>query len=218
MNASVRYATLSVPRSLQLVGLVAGSIGVLGIILSTLAYAAVNPGFPLLATYLSDIGAAPVWPQVFFNASMLIVAPLRYGLLVLLVLRLYELGAGRAFGTATLILGLFTTAGTIVMTAVPYTIDANIHMLGVPLFFFGVVLLQTVVGLREWQLKDVPRSLPVACFVVVACYLIFFTLEMLHEAGVVDRSTPVPWEWLCAITLLGWVFAHSLILGTRSPR
>jgi hypothetical membrane protein len=206
-------ATLSIPRSLKAVGLVTGSIGVLEIVLATLAYAAIEPGFELLATYLSDFGATPVWPQVFFNAGMLIVSPLRYVVLVLLVLRLYQLGAGRAFGTVVLILGVFTTLGTIIMTAVPSTLDVNIHKLGMPLFFFGVVLLQTVVGVREWQLKAVPRGLPILCFVVVAIYLIFFTLLMLHEAGVVGRSTPVLWEWLCATTLLAWVFAHSIILG-----
>ena len=208
-----KHSTLSIPRSLMAVGLVAGSIGVLEIILATIAYAAVKPGFDLLATYLSDIGATPVWPQIFFNAGMLIVSPLRYIVLVLLVLRLYQFGAGRAFGTAVLIIGVFTTLGTIIMTAVPYTVDVNIHKLGMPFFFFGVVFLQAVVGVREWQLKAVPRSLPILCFVVVALYLIFFTLEMLYEADVVSRNTPVLWEWLCGISLLAWVFAHSLILG-----
>ena len=50
-------STLSIPRSLKVVGLAAGSIGVLEIVLSTIAYAVVKPGFDLLATYLSDIGA-----------------------------------------------------------------------------------------------------------------------------------------------------------------
>jgi hypothetical protein len=204
---------LSVPRSLKAVGLATGSIGVLEIVLSTFAYAAVNPGFDLLATYLSDIGATPVWPQVFFNAGMLIVSPLRYVVLMLLVMRLYQFGAGRAFGTMALIFGVFTTMGTIIMTAVPYSVDMTIHKLGVPLFFFGVVILQAVIGVREWQLKAVPRSLPILCFVVVAIYLTFFTLEMLYEADVVSRNTPVLWEWLCGISLLAWVFAHSLILA-----
>jgi len=60
---------------------------------------------------------------------------------------------------------------------------------------------------------SIPRSLPILCFAVVAIYLIFFTLEMLYEADVVSRNIPVPWEWLCGISLLAWVFAHSLILG-----
>ena len=99
------------------------------------------------------------------------------------------------------------------MSAVPYTVDLNVHKLGIPLFFFGVVILQTVIGLREWQLKAVPRSLPILCFVVVASYLIFFTLEMLYDACVVSRNTPVPWQWLSGIALLTWVFAHSILLG-----
>jgi hypothetical protein len=214
MSANVsRYSELSIPRSLMAVGLASGSIGVLEVVLSTVAFAAVKPRFDLLATYLSDIGATPIWPQVFFNAGMLIVSPLRYLVLVLLVLRLYQFGAGRAFGTAVLILGVFTTLGTIIMTAVPYTVDLTVHKLGVPLFFFGVVILQTVIGVREWQLRAVPRSLAILCFLVVALYLVYFTLGMLHEADIVSRSTPVIWEWLCALSLLAWVFAHSLILG-----
>ena len=205
--------TLSIPRSLKVVGLVTGSIGVLEIVLSTIAYAAIMPGFNLLATYLSDISATPIWPQIFFNAGMLIVSPLRYVVLVLVVLRLYQLGAGQTFGKTALILGVFTSVGTIIMTAVPYTVNVNIHKLGIPLFFFGVVALQAVIGVCEWKLKAVPRSMPILCFVVVGIYLIFFTLEMLYEANVVSRSTPVLWEWLCAISLLAWVFAHSLILG-----
>lgn len=85
-------------------------------------------------------------------------------------------------------------------------------------FFFGVVLLQAVVGVREWQIKVVPRILPILCFSVVATYLTFFTLEMLSEAGAVSRSTPVPWEWLCSISLLAWVFAHSIVLGREDRK
>jgi len=212
-NQALQNPTLSLPRSLKIVGLVAGSIGVLEIVLSTIAYAVVKPGFDLLATYLSDMGATPVWPQIIFNAGMLIASPLRYIVLVLLVLRLYPLGAGRAFGTTVLVLGVFTTLGTIIMTAVPYTVDVKVHKIGMPLVFFGVVFLQSVVGVREWQRMAVPRSLPILCFVVVVTNLVFFTLEMMYETGVVSHSTPVPWEWLCAISLLAWVFAHSILLG-----
>jgi hypothetical protein len=213
MIAKVRTQSIpSIPSSLKVAGLVTGSLGLLGWILSAIAYISIKPGSNLLATYLSDIGATPVWPQIFWNASMLIVSPLRYVVLVLLVLRLHQFGAGRIFGKAV-ILGIFTTTGTILMSAVPYTVDLNIHKLGIPLFFFGVVILQTVIGLQEWQLKAVPRSLAILCFAVVAFYLIFFTLEMLYDADVVSRNMPVPWQWLSGISLLAWVFAHSMILG-----
>lgn len=211
-----QFQTLSIPRSLKTVGLITGTIGVFEIVLSTLAYRSVNPGFSFLDTYLSDIGATPTWPQIFFNAGMLIVSPLRYIVLVLLVLRLYQLGAGRLLGTTVLVLGIFTTFGTIIMTAVPYSVDVTIHMIGMPLFFFGVVFLQAFIGIQEWKLKTVPRGLPVLCFIVVSIYLIFFTLEMLYQANLVGRNTPVLWEWLCSLSLLAWVFAHSINLGKES--
>ena len=212
-SVGTQFQTLSIPRSLRVLGLITGTIGVFEIVLSTLAYMAVNPGFRILDTYLSDIGATPIWPQIFFNAGMLIVSPLRYIVLVLLVLRLYQLGAGRPFGTAVLILGIFTTIGTIIMTAVPYSVDVTIHMIGMPLFFFGVVFLQALIGVQEWKLQAIRRGLPILCFIVVVIYLIFFTLQILYQVNIVGRSTPVLWEWLCSISLLAWVFAHSIYLG-----
>ena len=41
---------LSIPLSLRTIGLVTGTIGVLGVFLSTLSYAIVEPGFDLLYT------------------------------------------------------------------------------------------------------------------------------------------------------------------------
>ena len=119
--------SISIPRSLKITGLVAGSIGLLTMILATLTYAAVKPGFNLLETYLSDMGATPIWPQVFWNSGMLIVSPLRYVVLVLLILRLYQLGAGRIFGAVALIFGFFSTLGTIIMSAVPLPVPARLE-------------------------------------------------------------------------------------------
>ena len=65
------------------------------------------PGFDLLATYLGDIGAMPVWLQVFFNAGMLIISLLRY--VVLLGTRLHQLGVCLGFGTVVLILSEFSS-------------------------------------------------------------------------------------------------------------
>ena len=205
--------TLSIPRSLKLVGIVGGTVGVLGIILPAMAYAPGHPGFLPTTAYLSDMGATPIWPQVLFNAGMLLSSPLRYLFLALLVLRLSQLGAGTGFGWAALIIGAFSTAGTIIMAAVPYSVDETTHMVGIPFYFLGVVSLQTLIGVREWKLRTVPRILPGLCFLVVATYLIFFVLMMLHESGSVSRTTPIVWEWLCATFLLVWVFAHSLLLG-----
>lgn len=217
-NIAQTNIVLNIPRSLKIVGIVSGCIGVLTILLSSAAYMIANPGSNLFVRYLSDIGATPTWPQVFFNTGMLIVSPLRYVVLVLLVLRLSQLGTGRPFAVTVLSFGVLTTLGTIIMSAVPYTVNVNIHKLGIPLFFFGVVFLQLVVGLKEWQFKALPRILPVLCFSVVAIYLIFFTLQMLQEAGAVSREAPAPWEWLCSVSLIAWVFVHAILLGRETNR
>jgi len=219
MNAQdIKRGSIGVARSLKVVALVSGTIGVLGILLAALAYAPGHAGFLPFTTYLSDMGATPVWPQVFFNTSMLINSPLRYVVLALLVLRLTQWGAGRAFAWSVLAAGAVSTAGTILMSAVPYSLDAAVHKMGIPIFFLGVVVVQTLLGLREWKLKAVPRLLPVLCFLVVVCYLVFFVLIMLAETGSLGRSAPIFPEWLCAASLLVWVFAHGLVLGREDGR
>lgn len=210
---NTKQITLSIPLTLKVTGLASGTLGVLGIVLTVLAYAPGHPGFLPFTTYLSEMGATPVWPQILWNAAMLINAPLRYLVLVLLVLRLLQLGAGSRMAWAVLIVGVLSPLGTIIMSAVPLNMHAEIHELGIPVYFFGVVILQTLIGIQEWKLKAVPRLLPALSFAVVASYLLFFVLMMLYMAGSISRTVPVFPEWICAAVLLVWVFAHSLILG-----
>jgi hypothetical membrane protein len=210
---NARLTNLSIPRTLKVIGVSGGIIGILGIILPVIAYAPGHPGFLPFTTYLSDMGATPVWPQILFNTGMLLNSPMRYLFLVLLVLRLTQLGVGRGFGWVALIVGAISTSGTIIMSSVPYSLDATIHEIGIPIYFFGVVILQMLIGTCEWKLKAVPRILPSLCFAVLATYSVFFILVMLYESGNVSRTTPIIWEWLCAIFVLVWLFAHSLILG-----
>ncbi len=85
--------------------------------------------------------------------------------------------------------------------------------MGIPIYFLGVVVVQTLLGVTGWRRKSVPRPLPVLCFVVVVAYLLFFVLVLLYPSGVIGRTVPIFPEWLCAFTLLVWVFAHGLVLG-----
>jgi len=136
-----------------------------------------------------------------------------YLVLVLLALRLTQLGAGRAFVVATLIIGLISGIGTVLMTAVPFSVSPGVHKLGIPLYFLGVVVLQTLIGVREWSLCHVPKILPGLSFLMVVVYFIFATLVVLYEQGTVGRNTPVIWEWLAVFSSVVWVFAQSILLG-----
>lgn len=208
-----KNTALSIPGALRLIGIVGGTLGLLVTFLATLAYHLDHPDFSIFKTYLSDIGDTPGWPQIIFNSGTLISAPIRYIILALLVLRLLQLGAGRIFAVSVLLIGAVSTFGTIFMTAVPFSVAPAVHKSGIGLYFFGVVILQTVIGFKEWSLKTIPRFLPGICFIVVVVFSIFAVLIMLYEQGLVSRNTPVIWEWLCFFFSIAWVFAHSLLLG-----
>ena len=205
--------TISIPGALKLVGIIGGVWAILVVLTSTLAYLPKHPDFSIFTTYLSDIGDTPVWPQVLFNSGTLIAAPLRYFIVALLVLRLTQLGAGRAFATSVLIIAFISVIGTILMTAVPFSKAPAIHKLGIPLYFFGVVIFQMIIFFKEWVLKNVPKILPLLSLLLVIVYFIFVAMVVLLEKGVVNRSTPVIWEWLAFFTSVVWVFAQSILLG-----
>ncbi|MBW1985339.1 MAG: hypothetical protein JRI53_11525 [Deltaproteobacteria bacterium] len=205
--------TISIPGALKLVGIIGGTWAILVVLTSTLAYLPKHPDFSIFTTYLSDIGDTPVWPQVLFNSGTLIAAPLRYFIVALLVLRLTQLGAGRAFAISVLIIAFISVIGTILMTAVPYSKAPAIHKLGIPLYFLGVVIFQMIIFFKEWVLKTVPKILPLLTLLLVVVFFIFAALVVLLEKGVVSRSTPVIWEWLAFFTSVVWVFAQSILLG-----
>jgi hypothetical membrane protein len=204
---------IHIPRALKLIGIIGGLWAILVVLAATLAYLPEHPGFSLFTTYISDIGDTAGLPQILFNSGTLIAAPIRYLVLVLLVLRLTELGAGRGFAVVTLIIGLISGVGTILMTAVPLSVLPTVHKLGIPLYFLGVVVLQTLIGTREWSMKDVPKILPGLSFLMVITYLFFATLIVLYEHGVVGRDTPAIWEWLAFFSSVVWLFVQSILLG-----
>ena len=204
---------ISIPGALILIGIISGTWAILVVLTATLAYLPEHPDFSLFSTYLSDIGDTAGWPQIIFNSGTLIAAPMRYLVIVLIVLRLSQFGAGPAFAVSVLIIGFISTSGTVLMTATPLSVSASIHKLGIPLYFFGIVFLQTLIFIKEWSLKYVPKVLPGLSLLMVVVYFVFATLVILNAQGVVSRGTPVIWEWLCFITSVVWVFAQSILLA-----
>lgn len=217
MNTRNQFHTgIPIPEALKIVGIIGGTWALLLTLFSTLAYLPDHPDFSIFATYLSDLGNTPVFPQIFMNSGTLIAAPIRYLIIVLLVLRLRQSGAGRLFTVSALIVGLITTTGTVLMTAVPFSQAPNIHKLGILFYFLGVVVLQTIIGVKEYSLKDIPRFLPWLCFLMVVIYFIFASMMFLYEQGVVGRSAPVIWEWLAYFSSVVWVFGQSIGLSDKA--
>lgn len=209
---SKREATIRVSRALLIVGITGALLGIATVVFSTLIYIR-NNEFSILTTYLSDIGATAGWPQTVFNAGMLIIAPVRYLFLILLVLQLVHVGARRGFSSAALIIGALVVVGSIGMSAIPSSLNVPLHKTSALLYFFGVVILQSLIGSQEWRRK-VPAVLPVSSLAVVAVYLVFAVLlALVGKVEGITRNTPVIWEWLAFVSLMFWLVAHSIVLG-----
>jgi len=209
-------SVLNISKAFRTTCLLTGTFAVLMIVFTIAAYLPDHPDFSPFNTFLSDFGDTPGWPQVIFNSGTLIAAPLRYLVLMLFVLQTYQLGAGRTSGRTVLVIGAFATLGTILMTAVPFSVGPTVHKLGIPLYFLGVVPMQIVIGLKELSLQRIPRVLPVISFLLAGAYLVFFILVILYALEVVSRTTtisPMIWQWLGFSFSILWVYAHGLILG-----
>ena len=209
--------SISTTKALRLTGTFTFTLAILTVLTSVLAYLPANPDFSIFTTYLSDIGDTPGWPQILFNSGTILAAPLRYAVIVLLVLRLRSFKDNKkSFEVAVLTIGAISTIGTVFMTAVPFSVGPAVHKIGIVLYFLGVVFLQSVIGIKEITIKELPRSLPTWSFTIVASYLLFFVLVLLYETGNIGRNTPVFWEWMCFFTSMGWLLGHSFILGKEN--
>jgi hypothetical membrane protein len=211
-EALMSDATIRVTKALPTVGIIGVLLGVGTVLWSTLLYTQEHD-FSLYTTYLSDIGNTPRWPQVVFNSGMLIISPVRYLFLVLVVVQLAHLGAGRAFSAATLTIGALVVVGSIGMSVVPLSLSLALHKMSALLYFLGVGILQTVITAQEFRRK-LSMILPLSSLAVVAVYLIFAVLlSMVGKVEGVTRNTPVIWEWLAFCSLTVWLIVHSFFLG-----
>lgn len=193
-------------------GIIGVVLGIATVILSTFLYVQEHD-FSLFTTYLSDIGNTAKWPQVVFNSGMLISAPVRYLFLVLLVFQLGHAGAGKAFSLFTLTMGALVVVGSIGLSAIPYSLSLVLHKISALLYFFGVVILQSLIGVQEWRCR-LPAVLPISSLAVVAIYLIFAVLlSLVGKVEGITRNTPVIWEWLAFCSLMFWLIAHINVLG-----
>ena len=208
----------TIPRALKVVGFTTGTWALFVVIAASITYYLGHPDFSIFRTYLSDVGDSSGWPQIIFNSGTLIAAPMRYLIVVLVALQLYRLGADRSFVVLVLFIGLLSCSGTVFMTAIPFSLAPSIHKTGIVLYFIGTILLQTLIFLKEWSLKNIPKVLPVLSLLIVLVFFVFALLLFLYEQEVVSRSTPVIWEWMCFFISIVWVFIHSILLGKEAPR
>lgn len=210
-------ATWRVPVMLRVLGFAMVGLSLTAVTSAALFYVQLRP-FSIFSTYLSDMGNTPVWPQVFFNAGMLLGAPLRFLFLILIVAVLAHLGAGRGFSIAALTAGAVLFAASVGTFAVPFGLHRSIHLGSALVAFFGTVGLFLLIAAQEWR-RGLPRVLPVSSLAVAAASLVFATLlTLVGRAPGVTRDTPVIWEWLTFALMIAWTISHSVLLGRPAAR
>lgn len=207
-------ASIRVSKTLRIVGIIGIVLGIATVFCSLFLYIQVYQ-FSFFETYLSDIGNKPGWSQVIFNSGMLISSPIRYLFLILLVLQLAHFGASRTFAASALIMGGFVVIGSIGVSAIPFSLNLSLHKISALIYFFGVVILQTLIATQEWRRK-LPLILTVSSISVVAVYLIFAVLlSLIGKVEGITRNTPVIWEWLAFCSLMFWLIVHTVFLGRQ---
>ncbi len=208
---------IGLTSALRGIGWTGVALGIATVVFSSLLYVQSHE-FSIFKTYLSDIGNTPKWPQVVFNAGMLIAAPVRYLFLILLILQLRNVGAGKVFYISALIIGTLVVVGSVGLGAIPYSLDMRLHKTSALLYFFGTVVLQTMIAVQEWRLR-LPAVLSVSSIAVVIIYLVFAVLmTLVGRVEGVTRDTPVIWEWLAFCSLMFWLTSHSIVLGDRGAK
>ena len=116
---------IGLASALKGIGWTGVALGIARVPFSSLLYVQ-SHGFPY-SRPIRAIRNTPKWPQVVFNAGMLIAAPVRYLFLILLILQLRNVGAGKVFNISALIIGTFVVIGSIGLAAIPYSLDLPLH-------------------------------------------------------------------------------------------
>ena len=209
---------LSIPLSLKISGITGALLGLLTTLLAVWAYTNVRTDFSIFTTYISELGSTEGATQLIYNSGSLVLAPIRFLVGILLAWRMYQLGAGKTFFRAFITLSLVATIGIILMAAAPYRDLPEVHNAGIPLFFFGTVVLQSLLLYQEWRIRRIPRVLPITTLLSIVLYTAFAVLVTMYQNGQLDHDTPVIWEWACFLIQITWVLLHSILLGDEAGR
>src|SRR5512140_1489991 len=153
MNANA--VRIEIPGALKALCLWSALMAVCSTVAAAGLYLPSHPQFSVTTTYLSEIGGAGGWPASIFNAGLLMVAPLRFLVAVVLTLRLREFGLSRRIANLIVGLAFVTASGTVLMTVSPFNVGPAEHRLGILLYFVGTVVVMSVITAVELRLDAI---------------------------------------------------------------
>jgi len=192
-------------------------IAVVTVIVSSILYIQIDWKFNIIGYYLSDLGSIPLGTTenkfylyaIVFNSGMFVVSLFRIIVSLFLIRYLILHNCPKKLAWLTFGIGLIATSGSLIVSAVPYSVSYNVHLMGAFLLFIGATISGTLLTFAEFKSEEIPKILPISIIINVLAYGIFATLLFGTRLGLPERL-PCVWEWIAFLTSLTWLAIHGI--------
>ncbi len=202
-------------------GFAAVALLILTVGTSIILYRQVDPTFSFFTHYVSGLGGPPKGaPEgiqnlsaTVYNLGMLLAVPLRIAFLFQVIILVKRMGAGLWLTRTSLVTGLVSSTGWLLMALVPFSADLDLHMIGAMVYFLGATSFQLIFAVTELKTESLPKHLPLLGLLNLVVFSAFsymlIQVEVLQIPGVPE---PALFEWLVFASAILWVLAHGLFI------
>jgi hypothetical membrane protein len=202
-------------------GFAAVALLILTVGISIILYMQVDPTFSFFTHYVSGLGGPPkgapegiqYLSATVYNLGMLLAVPLRIAFLFQVIILVKRMGAGLWLSRVSMVTGLVSSTGWLLMAIVPFSANLDLHMIGAMVYFLGATSFQLVFAVTELKTKDIPKHLPMLGLLNLVVFSAFsyqlIQVEVLQIPGIPE---PALFEWLVFASAILWVIAHGLFI------
>jgi len=200
-------------------GFAAVALLILTVGASIILYMRVDPTFSFFTHYISSLGGPPkgapegiqYLSATVYNLGMLLAVPLRIAFLFQVIILVKRNGAIPWLSRVSLVTGLVSSAGWLLMALVPFSTDLDLHMIGALVYFLGATSFQLTFAVTELKMPGLPKHLPLLGLFNLLVFSAFsyqlIQVEVLQIPGIQE---PAIYEWLVFASAILWVLAHGL--------
>ena len=200
-------------------GFAAVALLILTVGASIILYMRVDPTFSFFTHYVSGLGGPPkgapegvqYLSATVYNMGMLFAVPLRIAFLLQVIILVKRSGAGLWLSRTSLVTGLVSSTGWLLMALVPFSADLDLHMIGALIYFLGATSFQLTFAVTELRTPGLPTHLPLIGLLNLIVFSVFsyqlIQVEVLQISGIPE---PAIYEWLVFASAILWVIAHGL--------
>jgi hypothetical membrane protein len=200
-------------------GFAAVALIILTVGISIFLYMQVDPTFNFFTHYVSGLGGPPkgapegihYLSATVYNLGMLLAVPLRIAFLFQVIILVKKKGAGIWLSRTSLMTGLVSSTGWLLMALVPFSANLDLHMIGALVYFLGATSFQFIFALTELKTLGLPKHLPFLGLLNLVVFSVFsyqlIQVEVLQIPGIPE---PAIYEWLVFASAILWVLAHGM--------